>query len=92
MGDTEDGITSDADAASEGTRLVEEYVVLLLYPVLFVRHVSIDDEERCPRHSLCDAGIVNYAHFLVFLRDDFVRCARGRRRTIIVWLSLSLSL
>ena len=25
-----DGITSDADAASEGTRLVEEYVVLLL--------------------------------------------------------------
>ena len=42
-----DGITSDADAASEGTRLVEEYVVLLLYRVLFVRHVSIDDEERC---------------------------------------------
>ena len=86
-----DGITSDADAASEGTRLVEEYVVLLLYRVLFDTCLSTTKRDA-PRNSLRDAGIVNYAHFLVFLRDDFVRCARGRRRTIIVWLSLSLSL
>jgi hypothetical protein len=89
-----DGITSDADAASEGTRLVEEYVVLLLYIQASFRRASYRRRrEMRSTRSLRDAGIVNCAHFLVFLlRDDFVRCARGRRRTIIVWLSLSLSL